>query len=95
MLMDTLYFERALGRVAGRPPMATSVVSTQSTDVIVIITVAAVRVRRAAGLFQRNNIPKDKWGQILGRTGAFPSLVESKVPKSMTEVMQQMEKKKK
>ena len=47
------------------------------------------------GLFQHHNIPQDQWGSILGTDGAFNSLTQKKIPKRMTEVIRQMNKKKK
>jgi hypothetical protein len=46
-------------------------------------------------LFQHHNIPQDQWGSILGTDGAFNSLTQKKIPKRMTEVIRQMNKKKK
>ncbi len=46
-------------------------------------------------MFQENSIPQDKWGSILGNTGAFNSLTQNKIPRRMAQVIKQMKKKKK
>ena len=51
-------------------------------------------LKRIIARFKDDNIPSDKWGQILGASGAFASLTKNEVPKSVTRVTQQMEKKK-
>ena len=51
-------------------------------------------LKRIIARFKDDNIPSDKWGQILAAGGAFAALTKNEVPKSMTRVTQQMEKKK-
>ena len=53
------------------------------------------KLAKMIGVFQDHNIPQDRWGTILGREGAFSSLSQNKIPKRMTDVMNQMNKKKK